>query len=134
MDNFIIEKIHPKIWVFKKAFSHSIEMYKYFEENSVEKWQSWYNFGTHVSIPTPNKTFDKFPTEDEWNESIVSKVADNIYLKEFTELFYKTTKQYCEELNIEQVNWHFDRGDIAKYDANASVDTVREMYYHTDYQ
>ena len=60
--------------------------------------------------------------------------SSDIYAKKYLQLFYDTTKQYCDSLKINLNNWVFDTSDIAKYNANAGVSETRAMSYHTDYQ
>jgi hypothetical protein len=133
-NNFEIEYLHPKIWVFKKAFTQSIDMFKYFENTFSDDWKNWYTFGKSLALQTPSSVFKDFPIEQEWYDNITKPVEDNKYLKEFLTLFYYTTKEYCKKLQVTQENWLFSPGDIAKYNADSTIDGNRAMNYHTDYQ
>ena len=131
-ENYNIEILHPKIMVFKNVFKNSLAIIKDFEKNSNE-WTDWYTFGSHVPIHNSIDSFSTFPTEEEWNEKIIS-TQDNEYVKEFSSIFYNVTKKYYESVDVDCTNWIFDAADIAQYNAGAGISETRAMSYHTDYQ
>lgn len=133
INDFDIEYIHPKIWVFKKALKGGPEMIKFFEKTIPDQWKDWYTFGSHAQISKCGYNFNKFPSYENWNEEIL-EYEENEYVKQIQELFYHATKLYCNNLNIELPNWVFDTFDIAMYNEKAGVTEKRAMSYHTDYE
>lgn len=127
---FDITKVNDSLWIFNEALKDPESVVEYFEKN--KHWQDWSMFGQQAlgSSFTP-KTFDKFPSEDDWN--IFLKTSNNGKVENLIDqIFYKTTKLYVEENNISFENWSYKPWSIARYDQNA--DGNYAMMHHTDHQ
>lgn len=136
-NNFVIEKIHDKVWAFKNVFSKGNEMIKHYQDTFPEEWIGWYGFGDHILIPLPGERYESFPTQEEWNNLIADiddRKSNNIYVKELMQNFYDVTKQYCEGTNTSLENWCWQSIDIACYKDGIGVNDKQGMNYHTDFQ
>lgn len=136
-DVFEINKLHEKVWVFKNAFSMGEGMINHYQSNFPDDWIPWYEFGSHILIPTPGKRYESFPTQEQWNSLILDindPKAKNIYVQELMQKFYDCTKQYCEGLNVDLGNWCWQSVDIACYKDGFGVNDKQGMNYHTDFQ
>jgi hypothetical protein len=131
---FEIEKLHPKIFVFKSAIKNPLEIIEYYSNKN--DWIDWYTFGKMMEVYSNPATFKNFPTKNEWN-SVVSTKEDQIrnkYLNLITNLFYQTTDIYFKETGIKKTDLKFEGFNIAKYFPEAGVSKELAMNFHTDYQ
>ena len=133
---FEIEFLHPKILVFKNAFTDGQNLIKHFEDNFPDQWVGWYSFGTKIELNTVTGQFDSFPTQDQWNQKIIEKQETEM-LKDLLRSFYLATKEYYNHVNLKLDNWFFDAADIAKYNENSGIPGASGtvgMNYHTDFE
>lgn len=141
-NDYKIEKLHPKIWVFKNAYKSSAQIINYYETNYSDKWHQWENFGTEITLPIFSENYKNFPTEEEWQKNHIDKyrelsTVDEIgyeFLKEYVWFFYHATKKYCHEFDINYDNWIFYATEISKYDTEKDLSQKIAMKYHTDYE
>jgi len=132
--NFNIQKIHDTVWVFKNAVENPQNFVDYFE--SQEGWKDWYTFGKNLEGPNFNVTFDKFPTQEQWEAEKDSR-SDGFsrslhFENKINDLFLHATKMYVDKNNINIDNWTYTGWNVAKYKPNAENEYV--MVPHTDYQ
>lgn len=128
------EIVYPGIWRFKNAYKNSEAAIKHYDENL--NWEDWYTFGNNCGIGSIIAQFETFPTEQEWQERIISNTTDP-FAKEIQQLYYEATSQYIKHHGITvDGDWDFQRMDIARYFVDKSIDPVNgyAMNYHTDNQ
>lgn len=133
---FEIEFLHPKILIFKNAFTDGQNLIKHFEDNFPDHWVGWYSFGTKIELNTVTGQFDSFPTQDQWNQKIIEKQEPEI-LKDLLRSFYSSTREYYNHVDLKLDNWFFDAADIAKYNENSGIPGASGtvgMNYHTDFE
>lgn len=131
-NDFEINRLNPKIWVFKNAFKEATALIEYLESNP-EDWFDWYTFGTKTEFKLPTYDEKEFPSEKVWKEKILDKIGDNP-LRDFCKTFRDVTEVYVKGLNIKQDSWYFIESDVCKYIPNRGISDTHAMNYHTDYR
>jgi hypothetical protein len=135
-NNFDIEKIQDTVWVFKKAIKNPESLIRYFEENG--EWTDWYTFGKYAPNTPFLVSFDTFPTEEDWenkkNEGENGFGNVGKYENYINDIFYHTTKLYCESNKLFFDNWVYAAWNIAKYIPNENNKDKYAMVHHTDFQ
>lgn len=140
--NNIIE-LEQNIWVYKNLFNDVNKTLEYFIKNN--EWSKWYTFGdqSHTNFIETTR-FESFPTQSEWNYLINklknntnsirnNRLASNFDL-EIIDIFYKTTKHYVDNHEINPTNWKIWSPMICRYYSDAGAGQNFAMAYHTDYQ
>jgi hypothetical protein len=131
-NDLVIEKLHPRIWVFKNAFKEAESLVKYLE-NMPEKWIDWYTFGTKIEFYLPTYDDKDFPSKKKWEKEILDKMEETP-LKNFCITFRDVTEEYVKQLKIKQDSWYFIDSDVCKYVSNVGISDTHAMNYHTDYR
>ncbi len=143
MNDFNIEKIHDKIWIFKNAYKYSQDFIDYYESlppfgEPNDNWEAWYTFGDHRRIITPALSWESFPTQEDFNAKVFKSIEKdqhkNHLVEEALNSFYHVTKKYLEENNISLPNWRWEPFDIASYNPGAGAGIDHGMSFHTDFQ
>lgn len=129
---FEVEKIDPKILVFKNAFKESKDLIEYLEKKS-EEWTGWYTFGNKISLDIPTYDSKNFPSEHDWQEVILNNLQDKP-LQDLCKTFFEVTRYYVESLGINLDSWVFYESDVCKYVSDAGVSENYAMNYHTDFR
>lgn len=129
-----LEKLHPQVWVFRagiKAPENLLEKIK-----ALPDWKDWWVFG-HIndSINGEDKTWDDFPSEEEWLNHVSSSNGKypDIY-SSIENYFYAATKLYREETGFDLDNWMHQSPSLCVYREEGGVTDKMSMHYHTDYQ
>jgi hypothetical protein len=130
-----VEFLHPKIWVFKNILTQSDDLINYLRgEEFSQKWMDWYTFGEKIFIPIGGGKFEKFPSQEEWDNQVTLEASKNKSVEEFTNAFYHITKKYTIAQDINLDNWEFGGSDLCYYKEMVGVSGTQAMNYHTDYQ
>lgn len=133
------EKLHPQVWVYRNAIENPLEFLE--KIKALPEWNQWWVFGQITdALGGSDYTWDKFPSEEEWNEHLdrVANAQDRERYPEITkvieEYFYAATKPYIEEHGIELDNWMHQNPSVCVYREEGGVTDDMSMHYHTDYQ
>lgn len=138
-----IVRLEKNIWVYKNLFDDVDQTLQYFIDNN--EWFKWYTFGdqSHSNFIESTR-FESFPKQDEWNNAVSNlinsdeKIRNNRlpskYDLEVVDIFYKTTKHYVDNHEVDVKNWKVWPPMICKYYNNSGSGKRYAMAYHTDYQ
>lgn len=127
-------EIYPKIIVYKNVFKDpDLFLKKSLECNT---WESWYSFGTMLSLQEADVLFEKFPTREEYiSRRVFADDEKNAELsKELGEIFYDVTSHFVNKYPDQNFpNWLKRSGSVNKYSNESSVSENYAMNYHTDF-
>ena len=75
LQNYNIEIIYPKIWVFKNAIKNCQQIIDYFKNNS--EWLDWYGLGKMTRESGVGGNWNHFPSFEEFENDILNRVGDS---------------------------------------------------------
>ena len=130
-----LEKLHPKVWVYRKAIKDpDVLMAKLLE---LPDWKDWWVFGViNDELSGANESWDDFPTRDEWEQHLQIRKKSKYpeLILEIEEYFYSATRAYTEEQGIDLENWVHQTPSVCLYKSGGGVGDGLTMNYHTDDQ
>ena len=127
-----VKNLYPRISIYSGLLDPTLNIPKALR--GTYDWTSWYTFGEQTVIQLDRKTFDSFPTEQEWGALKESIEQPNPAADAILNSFYKATKHYVETNDITPVAWNFNSPAVCMYETNGGASEDTAMHYHTDLQ
>lgn len=127
-----VKQLYPRVSVYSGLLGNTEELLRTLRE--VYDWSAWYTFGDLAVVQIDRKSFDAFPTREEWTEIEHSVEKPNVAAAAILNAFYEATSNYVKNNNIQPVSWNFNSPAVCMYNTNAGASEDIAMHYHTDFQ
>lgn len=127
-----VKQLYPRISVYTGLFDDPQDVIKTLR--SVYDWSAWYTFGDLAVVQIDRKSFETFPSREDWSVIENSVEKPNSAADAILNAFYEATSHYVHNNEINPVAWNFNSPAICMYDTNAGASEDIAMHYHTDFQ
>jgi hypothetical protein len=127
-----VKQLYPRISIYSGLLNDTVEMLKTLRETY--EWASWYTFGDQAVLQLDRRTFEAFPTAQDWDTLKDSVEQPNPAAEAILNAFYESTKHYVDANEISPVAWNFNSPAVCMYNTNGGASDDTAMHYHTDFQ
>ena len=127
-----VKELYPRVSIYSGLLGDTTELLKTLRE--AYDWDGWYTFGDQTVIQLDRRTFNTFPSTEDWKKIEDSVEKPNPAASAILNAFYEATKHYVEANEISPVAWNFNSPAICMYNTNAGASDDIAMHYHTDFQ
>lgn len=119
---FEIEKIHPKIFIFKNVIKNPEKIIEHYCSNFYS-WEPWYTFGAQVNLSNLYFEFDSFPQKNEWEKKI-NLIGKN-EIADFVSSFIKKNIQNKGEIGLNEEHILFLK------ESENKINEITNLFYET---
>lgn len=127
-----VKELYPRVSIYSGLLNDCEGLLETLRK--VYEWSAWYTFGDLAVVQIDRKSFDSFPSKDQWKEIEDSVETPNPAADAILRAFYEATSHYVANNEIKPVAWNFNSPAVCMYDTNAGAADDVAMHYHTDFQ